>query len=58
MKSVAFLAEDGLRCGAAGVDDVEPTSYCRREEIVKNGPGFQSWATVERNLPSWELNGK
>lgn len=54
---MAFLAEDGLRCGAAGIDDVEP-SHAGEKKLSKMARGFQSWVTVEWNLPYWELNGK
>lgn len=58
MKRVAFLAEGGLRCGAAGINDVEPTSHAGEKKLSKMARGFQSWVTVEWNLPHWELSGK
>lgn len=41
MKSVAFLAEDGLRCGAAGVDVVEPTSHAGEKKLSKMARDFK-----------------
>lgn len=32
---VAFLAEDGLRCGAAGIDNVEPTGHAGEKKLSK-----------------------